>query len=256
MTPVFIVLLFFSLSAVTARAVDNEVLKEAPSDVSHTIEEVNSGINTSVTHGDILPNFKRNADPCTARGCKWPKSGNHVYVPITISSVYSREEKNIIIRALLTFHESTCIRFMWRRRTHNNYINFFSGDGCFSYLGLQRGKQRVSLSRRGCLYEDTVQHEVLHALGFHHEQVRSDRDKYVYVLTQNIRSGFESNFEKEQTNNLRTPYDFDSIMQYSNKAFSKNGRPTMVARDNPSRLFGRAKTMSQNDIARVNALYC
>uniref|UniRef100_A0A3Q3GS81 Metalloendopeptidase n=1 Tax=Labrus bergylta TaxID=56723 RepID=A0A3Q3GS81_9LABR len=206
---------------------------------------------TSVTHGDILPNFKRNADPCTARGCKWPKSGNHVYVPITISSVYSREEKNIIIRALLTFHESTCIRFMWRRPVISLCMS-----QVFLLPGPSEGKQRISLSRRGCLYEDTVQHEVLHALGFHHEQVRSDRDKYVYVLTQNIRSGFESNFEKEQTNNLRTPYDFDSIMQYSNKAFSKNGRPTMVARDNPSRLFGRAKTMSQNDIARVNALYC
>ncbi|KAM7014984.1 low choriolytic enzyme-like [Tautogolabrus adspersus] len=128
MTPVFIVLLFLSLSAVHARAIDDEVLKEAPSDVSQTIEGVNSGINTRLAHGDILLNIRRNADPCVTSGCKWPKSGDYVYVPVTISSIYSAREKNLIIRALLAFHESTCIRFMWRRR-HQDYLSFESRDG-------------------------------------------------------------------------------------------------------------------------------
>lgn len=43
--------------------------------------------------------------------------------------------------------------------------------------------------RNGCVYTGTVQHEILHALGFHHEQVRSDRDDFVSILTQNIQSG-------------------------------------------------------------------
>lgn len=38
------------------------------------------------------------------------------------------QERNIIISALLTFHESTCIRFVWRT-DQVNYLYFFSGEG-------------------------------------------------------------------------------------------------------------------------------
>ncbi|XP_053179679.1 high choriolytic enzyme 1-like [Scomber japonicus] len=224
-------------------------------DVSNVIAKANADITSGLVHDDIVPTTKRNADPCTARGCKWRKFGRYVRVPIVISSQYSSAERNIIIRGLLTFHKSTCVRFYWRRWWHRSYLYFFSGTGCWSYLGRQGGGQRVSLRRNGCLYQDTVQHEVLHALGFHHEQVRSDRDRYVNILTQNIQSGRESNFAKVQTNNLGTPYDFNSVMHYSKYAFSKNGQPTIVAKSNPNLNFGQASTMSANDIARVNRLY-
>ncbi|XP_056241994.1 hatching enzyme 1.2-like [Seriola aureovittata] len=255
MTPVFLVLLFFSLTAIPPGATDDGGQRNASMDVSEVIARANEGIRTHLTHGDIVPNLNRNADPCTARGCKWPKRGRYVIVPVSISSAYTTSERNIIIRALVTFHQSTCIRFVWRRWWHRNYLYFFSGSGCWSYLGRQRRGQRISLRRNGCLHTDTVQHEALHALGFHHEQVRSDRDQYVNILFQNIRSGVESNFRKVQTNNLGTPYDFQSVMHYSKFAFSKNGQPTIVAKSDPNLNFGQATSMSANDIARVNRLY-
>ncbi|XP_010773118.1 low choriolytic enzyme-like, partial [Notothenia coriiceps] len=165
-----------------------------------------------------------------------------------------KTERNFMIRALLTFHASTCSRFVWRRR-QRNYLYFYSGSGCWSYLGRQSRGQLVSLQKNGCLYTDTVQHEVLHALGFHHEQVRSDRDSYVSILYQNIKPGQTHNFMKRKTNNLGTPYDFDSVMHYGKYAFSKNREPTILAKRNPSLNFGTARTMSKNDIARVNKLY-
>ncbi|XP_059209603.1 high choriolytic enzyme 2-like [Centropristis striata] len=204
-------------------------------------------------HSDIRMNLRRNADPCVTKGCKWPKYGGYVRIPVTISSRYSRAERNSIIRSLLTFHRPTCIRFYWRRFWHRNYINFFSGDGCWSYLGRQGGGQPISLKRNGCLFMGTVQHEVLHALGFHHEHVRSDRDKYVQILTENIQPGNERNFVKVATNNLDTPYDFQSVMHYSKFAFSRNGSPTIVSKTGGD--FGRATEMSANDIARINRLY-
>ncbi|XP_059209597.1 high choriolytic enzyme 1-like [Centropristis striata] len=204
-------------------------------------------------HDDILPNYKRNAVPCTARGCKWPKDGRYVKIPITISSRYTGAERNFIIRSLVTFYRSTCIRFYWRQSWQSSYIHFFSGKGCYSSLGRQGGQQMISLKSNGCLFTGTVQHEVLHALGFHHEQVRSDRDKYIQILTKNIRQGKEHNFVKVATNNLDTPYDFQSVMHYSKFAFSRNGSPTIVSKTGGD--FGRATEMSANDIARINRLY-
>ncbi|XP_077942044.1 high choriolytic enzyme 1 isoform X2 [Gasterosteus aculeatus] len=251
MTPAFLFLFFLSLTP--SGAVDDEAAVENLG-VSETIARANDGIATRLVHGDIVPNLQRNADPCVTSGCKWPKRGSYVYVPVVISNEYTRDEKNLIIQSLLTFHRSTCIRFVWRRR-HSQYLSFFSGTGCWSYLGRQSQGQQVSLRRDGCLFTDTVQHEVLHALGFHHEQVRSDRDDHVSILQENIRPGTEQNFAKQPTNNLGTPYDFESVMHYSKYAFSRNGEPTIVSKADPDMEFGSATTMSQNDIARVNALY-
>ncbi|XP_053281656.1 hatching enzyme 1.2 [Pleuronectes platessa] len=251
MTPVFLLLLFFSIPAYAADEANQ--LDETPG-VSDVLEKVNEGL-TNLVFGDIKLNSQRNADPCTATGCAWPKSRRAVYVPVVISSGYTRAERNIIIKSLLTFHSSTCIRFVWRRSYHTNYLHFYSGSGCWSYVGRQSRGQAISLQRNGCLYTGTVQHEVLHALGFHHEQVRSDRDRSVQILTENIIPGKEHNFDKEQTNNLGTPYDFNSVMHYSKYAFSKNRKPTIVARSDPNLDFGRATSMSSNDVARINALY-
>uniref|UniRef100_A0AAQ6IAW7 Metalloendopeptidase n=1 Tax=Anabas testudineus TaxID=64144 RepID=A0AAQ6IAW7_ANATE len=201
-------------------------------------------------HGDIMPSLMRNADPCTARGCKWRKKGRYVYVPFTIASDFIFQQMLLFT----SFHRSTCIRFVWRRK-QVDYLHFFSGTGCWSYIGRQGKQQKISLQKNGCVYTSTVQHEVLHALGFHHEQVRSDRDSYVKIHFGNIRPGLESNFRKVQTNNLGTPYDFNSVMQYPNYAFSKNGLPTITARCNPNLPLGCAKQISRNDIARVNRLY-
>uniref|UniRef100_A0A3P9D8Z8 Metalloendopeptidase n=1 Tax=Maylandia zebra TaxID=106582 RepID=A0A3P9D8Z8_9CICH len=246
MTPAF----FFSIClSMTAVCLVSLTLPAKPLNVVQHCRlfcESNSNcVSKVLVHGDIVPTATRNAVPCTATGCKWPKRD--------ALSMYL-QERNVIINALVTFYASTCIRFVWRT-SHRDFLHFFSGQGCYSYLGRQNGGQLVSLQRNGCLFQSTVQHEVLHALGFHHEQVRSDRDRHVRILTGNIITGQERNFVKVQTNNLGTPYDFNSVMHYGRLAFSKNGQPTIVARSNPNLNFGNAFRMSPNDIARVNRLY-
>ena len=51
------------------------------------------------------------------------------------------------------------------------------------------GAQDVSLEKPGCVYKDIAMHELLHALGFAHEQTRPDRDRYVKIYQENIISG-------------------------------------------------------------------
>ena len=59
------------------------------------------------------------------------------------------------------------------------------------------GRQTIKYKTPSCLSRyGTVQHEMLHALGFHHEQSRSDRDDWVKIHWLNIEEGHTHNFVK------------------------------------------------------------
>ncbi|XP_053174890.1 hatching enzyme 1.2-like [Scomber japonicus] len=198
---------------------------------------------------------ERNADPCTSYDCMWSKSADgRVYVPYVIANHYSSRELSIIERGLESFASSTCIRFV-PRTSQRDYLSIQSDSGCYSYVGRRGYAQALSLDRQGCIYHNTVQHELLHALGFNHEQCRSDRDQYIRVLWENIERGWEYAFDKINTLNQDTPYDYDSVMQYHKYAFSGNNRPTMQPIPDANVEFGTGAEMSKNDIARVNKLY-
>ncbi|XP_029353605.1 high choriolytic enzyme 1-like [Echeneis naucrates] len=231
--------------------------------VSELLERANSNLIRSnddpiLIEGDIAVDseMEKNADPCTSRGCKWGKyTDGKVYIPYYIASHFSSREKAIITRGLESFSSFSCIRFRPSRSSDRDWLSIESQNGCYSFVGRRGGKQVVSLARRGCLYHGTVQHELLHALGFNHEQTRSDRDNHIRVLLQNVQSGMEHNFRKIATLNQGTPYDYNSVMQYHKYAFSKNNQPTMLPIPNANVSFGNAKEMSRNDIARLNTLY-
>ena len=61
-------------------------------------------------------------------------------------------------------------------------------DRCWSYIGRQRSAQTISIGYR-CETKGIVIHEILHALGFYHEQSRPDRDLYIKVHPENIAYG-------------------------------------------------------------------
>ncbi|XP_041642347.1 high choriolytic enzyme 1-like [Cheilinus undulatus] len=207
-------------------------------------------------YGDIaVPTGLQNADPCTRRGCLWPKARDgNVYIPYRISQQYSTRERNIILQGLRSFSQSTCIRFTPENQ-QEDFVNIISDNGCYSFIGRQGRGQTVSLMRRGCVFFEIVQHELLHALGFNHEQTRSDRDRHVRILLENVQPGTEYNFRRIRTINLNTSYDYNSVMHYSRFAFSRNGQPTIIPVPDPNVAIGRASQMSSNDILRVNRLY-
>ncbi|XP_045889133.1 hatching enzyme 1.2-like [Micropterus dolomieu] len=246
---------------------DNEAEDIAEEDsgelsVSELLERANSNLirsadDPNLIEGDIAIDSaaEKNADPCTSKSCKWGKlNDGKVYVPYFINNQFSSREKAIITRGLESFSSVSCIRFRPTKSSDRDWLSIESKNGCYSMVGRRGGKQVVSLARQGCLYHGTVQHELLHALGFNHEQTRSDRDKHIKVLLQNVVSGMEHNFRKIATLNQGTPYDYNSVMQYHRTAFSKNNQPTMVPIPNPNVSFGNAKEMSRNDIARLASI--
>uniref|UniRef100_A0A3P9DTW5 Metalloendopeptidase n=1 Tax=Maylandia zebra TaxID=106582 RepID=A0A3P9DTW5_9CICH len=213
--------------------------------ISTLLEKANANLGIPedeplVIFGDIaVPTGLQNADPCTARGCLWPKNNGRVVVPYRISD----QERDVIEQGLRSFEAATCVSFRPQSR-ERDFLDIQSRDGCYSFVG-----------RQGCVFHQIVQHEVLHALGFDHEQTRSDRDQHVRILLENVIPGMEHNFRKINTRNLDTPYDYNSVMHYGRFAFSRDREPTIVPIPDENVAIGRATEMSANDILRVNRLY-
>ena len=139
-----------------------------------------------------------------------------------------------------------------------NYVHVWKGEGCSSMVGMRGGKQFLSLED-DCVQHTTVLHEFTHALGFDHTQCRSDRDKYVDILWNNIIEDEKHNFDRERrTNNEVVPFDYYSIMIYAPYSFAIDTRkPTMAPRHPQKRLFGDIEKMklSPNDIKMIKKFY-
>lgn len=102
-------------------------------------------------------------------------------------------------------------------------------------------------------------HELMHALGFVHEHNREDRDGFVDIVMGNIKSGYESDFQKAtagSTNSFGVQYDYGSLLHYSPTAFSKNGQPTIRAKQSSGGdKMGQREQFSQGDLNKVNGMY-
>lgn len=66
------------------------------------------------------------------------------------------------------------------------FIYSFFPCRCYAKLGMKGGPQPVSLQTDKCLSIGTIQHELLHIVGFRHEQNRPDRNNYIEVIYSNI----------------------------------------------------------------------
>uniref|UniRef100_A0A665V5G8 Metalloendopeptidase n=1 Tax=Echeneis naucrates TaxID=173247 RepID=A0A665V5G8_ECHNA len=225
-------------------------------DISTRILTTNNATDEFLVEGDLLAPTNRNAMTCWSQSCLWKKGSNGmVTIPYVMSSQFSRGESQKIERAMKSFHSRTCIRFV-PYSNQRDYISVENKGGCFSALGRQGGRQVLSLNKQGCIYHGIVQHEFNHALGFQHEQTRSDRDSYVRINWENIEPSMAYNFQKANTNNLNTPYDYSSIMHYGRTAFSiAYGKETITPIPNPNVQIGQRQGMSRWDITRINKLY-
>ncbi|CAG5852169.1 unnamed protein product [Menidia menidia] len=224
-------------------------------DISTRILTANNASDEFLLEGDLLPPTSRNAMTCWGNSCLWKKSGRQVVVPYVVSRQFPSYERQMIEGAMRAFAGRTCVRFTPRRNEYD-YISIENKRGCWSVLGREGGRQELSLNRGGCMYSGVIQHELNHALGFQHEQTRSDRDNYVRINWNNIIQSSAYNFHKHNTNNLNTPYDYSSIMHYGRTAFSVGyGRETITPIPNRNVAIGQRRGLSRWDIQRINLLY-
>ncbi|UPL49657.1 M12 family metallopeptidase [Hymenobacter sublimis] len=180
---------------------------------------------------------------------RWPSA----VVYYTIDAALPNQAR--VTDAIAHWQANTPIRFV-KRTTQANYVTFRVGSGCSSNIGMVGGRQYINLAS-GCTTGNNI-HEIGHALGLFHEQTRNDRDTYVNILTQNIQSGYESNFSKYSALGYGgTDYgmlDFGSIMMYGSFSFSSNGQPTITKKDGST--FNIQRTgLSAGDKTGIDAMY-
>jgi len=177
---------------------------------------------------------------------RWPGG----VIPYVISD--SRLNSYNIPAALANFQQrlGNCIQFRPRQNSDANYINVVYENGCWSFIGKLNGVQKLSLGP-GCGGANIIHHEFMHAIGFHHEQVRPDRNNHVIINWANIQNTQCHNF---QTYGVNPPfaYDFQSVMHYESGAFSCNGRYTMTNRNGG---YIGSSPVSANDVAKIRRLY-
>jgi hypothetical protein len=208
-----------------------------------------------VVQGDVVVGELTNGEGIESGLVKAPTVGlwpNYV-IPFYIQPNLREPER--VLRALELF-SGTVIQFI-PYTDQDDVMVFEEGTGvCKSYVGRVGGKQPLWIAP-GCQPDD-IAHEILHALGFVHEQNRIDRDQFISLFPDNIDEQYQDNFYRLPAVLMKVTglasFDFESLMMYPVSMFSKNGQPTMQSKINDQEI--RPGTgLSTKDVERVNKAY-
>lgn len=214
------------------------------------ILEINRGLK-NLLEGDIAVNPKKNAILDETRRWKFP-------IPYILTDSLDLNAKGVILQAFEEYRLRSCVDFK-PYEGESTYISFVKLSGCWSFVGDDGTGQNVSIGAR-CDTKAIVEHELLHALGFYHEQSRSDRDDYVKIWWDEIEEGKEHNFNKYEDDfitDMNTPYDYESIMHYFPFSFNKNESVPTITTTIPyfNHVIGQRLDFSKVDITRLNHMY-
>ena len=152
-------------------------------------------------------------------------------------ATFSSSQRAFIDASLQSLSDKVGIlQFRYRTTGDKEWVSIQSAPGCWSYIGKSRlamGGQPLNLQNDACVVAGVIQHEIMHALGFYHEQNRPDRDDHVTINYDNIQAGRESNFAiSSNVDTLGSPYDYGSVMPLWREDFlcqwpedDRDGRP-------------------------------
>ncbi|XP_078475778.1 uncharacterized protein LOC144736981 isoform X1 [Lampetra planeri] len=179
-----------------------------------------------------------------------------VYVLYDVCSGFDTNDKENIQKAVNEFAEKTCVRLI-RKDNQEDYINFQALDGSWSFLGKKGGAQSLSLEPRK-VTKGVVLHELMHALGFHHEHCRSDRDQHIKVHEDNVKEDELGQFKRLECNGCGEdlPYDYLSIMHYGRYASSSDYMSETITPTTAAKApIGQRSGLSPLDVLRVQLKY-
>ncbi|KAH9510056.1 Zinc metalloproteinase nas-15 [Bulinus truncatus] len=210
--------------------------------------------------GDVEFPLHRNA--IRDRSKLWPGG----IVPYVIDNDYPDTARASIVQSLQEIESDVessgtkCIQFI-PRTTESNYLRIKRGTGCHSPIGddQEQGGEVISTLGPGCEVKGIAMHEILHVLGFYHEQNRPDRDLYVDINETNVALMRDFYIRNDTVlDTLGFPYDFHSLMHYGayNAAVVKRYPVTTPKPQFAKGLrLGQRIGLSELDVVKVQTLY-
>ncbi len=210
----------------------------------------------AIAYGDVL--LGKPVGQAPDRGyfeAPTPGAWDHPEIPYAIAPDVVNPSR--VEKALDYFKQHTPLSFV-PYTGQTDAIVFETGtQHCYSSLGRVGGLQPIRIAP-GCQPQE-IMHEVMHALGFIHEQSRPDRDDYVDILWSNIEEEFRPQFNvvpDSFASAVRgTRFDYHSVMLYRTDAFaSQAGQPTMRSKTGES-IAPQAQGLSEGDLARISRMF-
>lgn len=211
----------------------------------------------AISYGDIILG-KVDAGESGIRGkfdAPTPGTWDKLEIPYLISPDLRHPER--VERALDYLKQRTGLRFI-PYSNQPDAIAFEPGsEHCYSLLGRAGGIQPIQLAE-GCQSQEVL-HEIMHALGFIHQQSRQDRDQFIEVLWPNIDPKFWSQYsivpESFMEGERGFGFDYKSIMLYRPNAFAiKSDILTMRTKSDDS-ISPLGEGLSEGDIKRIRRLF-
>lgn len=191
--------------------------------------------------------------PAGARGAIVPDTWPGGIVPYQFESDVSGTNQSRVLNAMNMLEDISGVTFI-PRTNESAHLNIGAFGGNWSSVGRTGGQQNLSI------YNWTspliICHELIHALGRYHQQSRDDRDQYIQVNWDNIDDDYEYNYYVSNSEEFG-PYDFESVMHYSQWGFSTGG-PTMTCLpgyEQWQNVMGQRDYLSDGDIATLQYMY-
>ncbi|XP_061053417.1 meprin A subunit alpha [Eubalaena glacialis] len=245
------ILFFAHIAAVSIKHLSKGNVHDGEFDEQKDISEINLAAGLDLFQGDIfLPNSRN--------GLRDPNTRWKFPIPYILADSLALNAKGAILYAFEMFRLKSCVDFK-PYEGESSYIIFQKFNGCWSEVGNRHVGQNLSIGQ-GCDYKAIIEHEILHALGFYHEQSRMDRDDYVNIWWDEILPGYQHNFniyDDKIVTDLNTPYDYESLMHYEPFSFNKSASvPTITAKiPEFNSIIGQRLDFSAIDLERLNRMY-
>lgn len=177
---------------------------------------------------------------------RWPNAR----IPWRFGAGLTDAQEQAVEDAIAHWEANTPFRFV-ARTTEADFVTFTPGDMndvCSSFVGRIGGDQAIEVDTCPA---GRIIHEIGHAVGFHHEQTRYDRDTYVTINWDNIQPAGTNNFRRYvdlgQDGADAGDYDYGSIMHYGRRQFSANGLDTITPKQ-AGVTIGQRNGLSRGDI--------
>merc|ERR1712048_41639 len=210
-----------------------------------------------------------------------------IAIPFSFHRSFPENDQEKVIKAMKRLNDDLgCLKTIYvpkedlldaTRNPWKNGIFFVWGSigwsSCWSYVGLAPGYSGswITMADHGApdswqfialdkschgSRQSTVEHEVLHALGFGHEHQRPDRDKFITVNVE--ASKYPTNFYKisdwvDQGANY--PFEYNSVMTFCSECGAKDRNIPVMTFHN-GKTYGDPLRITTTDSIQVILAYC